>query len=236
VGNRNQLVGGTIRPLPEGGFGRKQPAHGNGQLGFWRKLLQHPAYDAFWQGQAVDRILAEQPLKVPTLYVHSLWDQEDIYGAIATYQATESKDGSNDTNFLVLGPWQHGGSNGDGDSLGPVKFDGDTARHFRQTLLLPFLNERLKTDGLKANTPPVMAYETGTNTWRRYEVWPMSCESGCAHKMRPLYLHAGFRLGFDRPGAESAAATNMFDSQTCAINRACAASLFAESMGTMAGG
>ena len=45
------------------------------QMGFWRKTLAHPAYDSFWQGQAVDQILAaqaaRQPLSVPTLLVHS---------------------------------------------------------------------------------------------------------------------------------------------------------------------
>ncbi len=40
-----------------------------------------PAYDAFWREQAVDKMLAAQPLKVPVMLVHSLWDQEDIYGA-----------------------------------------------------------------------------------------------------------------------------------------------------------
>ena len=108
------------------------------QLGFWRQLLQHPSYDAFWQGQALDKILGGQPLKVPTLYVHGLWDQEDIYGAIATYRATESKDLRNDMNYLVLGPWSHSGSNGDGNSLGPIKFNGDTAYFFRRTVAAAF--------------------------------------------------------------------------------------------------
>ena len=55
------------------------------QLPFWQRLTQHPAYDAFWQGQAVDKILAARPLAVPTLLVGSLWDQEDIYGAPAAF-------------------------------------------------------------------------------------------------------------------------------------------------------
>ena len=62
------------------------------QIGFWRKIAAHPAYDSFWQSQAMDRILAAQPLKVPTMLVASLWDQEDIYGALAVYPALEPKD------------------------------------------------------------------------------------------------------------------------------------------------
>jgi len=60
-----------------GELGRRR---GLEQVGFWRKLLEHPSYDTFWRDQAVDKILAAQPLKVPVMLVHSLWDQEDIYG------------------------------------------------------------------------------------------------------------------------------------------------------------
>ena len=181
-----------------GEIGRRR---GLDQVGIWKNLMQHPAYDAFWQGQALDKILAGQPLKVATLYVHSLWDQEDIYGAIAAYQATEPKDQNNDTNFLVIGPWSHGGANGTGSFLGPLQFNGDTAIYFRRTILLPFLNERLKEGAPKADTPPVLAYETGTNTWHRYNAWPISCESGCMQKMQPLYLKPGLRLGSDAPAS-----------------------------------
>src|SRR5438876_7337098 len=84
-----------------GALGRQ---HGLEQVGFWRKILDHPAYDAFWQLQAMDKILAAQPLKVPTMLVDSLWDQEDIYGATAVYKAIKPKDAGNDKVFLVMGP------------------------------------------------------------------------------------------------------------------------------------
>jgi hypothetical protein len=190
--------------LKAGSAGELGRLRGLDPVSFWRNLLQHPAYDAFWQGQALDKILAGEPLKVPTMYVHGLWDQEDIYGAIAAYEATEPKDRNNDMNFLVIGPWPHGRANGDGSLLGPLKFDGDTALYYRHTILLPFLNERLKERAPKANTPPVLAYETGTNTWHRYHAWPLSCESGCIRTMRPMYLKPGFRLGFDAPALRGA--------------------------------
>ena len=62
-----------------------------------------PRYDAFWQEQAMDRCSAAQPLKVPVMLVHSLWDQEDIYGDIAVYKAIKPKDTNNDKVFLVHG-------------------------------------------------------------------------------------------------------------------------------------
>jgi len=178
---------------------------GEDQLPFWQRLTQHPAYDSYWQQQAVDRILAARPLAVPTLYVHGLWDQEDIYGAPATYAATEPKDTANDRNFLVIGPWKHGGGNGDGSSLGALRFDQDTGLWFRRAVLQPFLDQYLQDGGKPANIPPVLAFETGTNTWRRYDRWPVSCETGCASPLKPLFLAAGGGLSFEPPaGAKSA--------------------------------
>ena len=152
-----------------GELGRRR---GLDQLGFWRKLTEHPTYDAFWRDQAVDKLLAAQPLKVPVMLVHSLWDQEDIYGAPAVYKAIEPKDTGNDKVFLVIGPWHHGQMIGDGSSLGAVKFGSDTALYFRQKILRPFLDQYLKDGAPKADIAPVTAFETGTNAWRRLSAWP----------------------------------------------------------------
>jgi putative CocE/NonD family hydrolase len=179
-----------------GELGRRR---GLEQLGFWRKLLEHPAYDAFWRDQAVDRVLAAQPLTVPVMLVHSLWDQEDIYGAIAVYKAIEPKDTANDKVFLVMGPWYHGQEIEDGSTLGALRFGSDTALSFRREILGPFLAQYLKDGAPKADIPPVAAYETGTNAWRRLPAWPAGCASGCTLRPTPLYLGGGSKLGFDAP-------------------------------------
>ena len=176
-----------------GELGRRR---GLEQVGFWRKLLEHPAYDAFWQDQAVDKILAAQPLKVPVMLVHSLWDQEDIYGDIAVYKAIEPKDTRNDKVFLVMGPWFHGQMIREGSALGAIKFNSDTALTFRQEILRPFLDHYLKNTP-KADIAPVMAFETGTNQWRRLSSWPAGCASGCTVRPTPLYLRANSKLSFD---------------------------------------
>jgi putative CocE/NonD family hydrolase len=173
--------------------------HGLEQAGFWRKILEHPTYDAFWRDQAVDRILAEQPLKVPVMLVDSLWDQEDIYGAIAVYKAIKPKDTNNDKVFLVMGPWHHGQEIGDGSKLGALRFNSDTGLYFRREILRPFLDQYLKDGAPKANVAPVSAFETGTNEWRRLSSWPSGCASGCTVKPTPLYLSRGLKLSFNAP-------------------------------------
>src|SRR5207244_6752508 len=170
-----------------GELGRRR---GLEQIGFWRKLLEHPSYDAFWRDQAMDKVLAAQPLKVPVMLVHSLWDQEDIYGDIAVYKAIEPKDTKNDKVFLVMGPWHHGQEIDDGSTLGALKFNSDTALTFRQEILRPFLDHYLKNDAPKMHVAPVTASETGTNKWRRLPSWPAGCESGCTVKPTPLYFNA----------------------------------------------
>ncbi|MEO8670240.1 MAG: CocE/NonD family hydrolase [Tahibacter sp.] len=158
------------------------------RLPFTRKVFEHPAYDAFWQGQALDRILATRPLNVPTMTVVGRWDQEDIYGAYAVYAALEVKDSANDRNFLVVGPWRHSGVNYEGSTLGPFKFSGDTALEFRRDVMQPFLDQYLKDEAPKADTPPVWSYLTGRNRWQRLSGWPRACEQGCATTLKPIYL------------------------------------------------
>jgi len=190
-----------MQGVSAGELGRQ---HGLEQVGFWRKILAHPSYDSFWRDQAVDKILATQPLQVPVMLVDSLWDQEDIYGAIAVYKAIKPNDTNNDKVFLVLGPWHHGQEIGDGSTLGPVKFNSDTALYFRQQILLPFLNQYLKDGAPKADVSPVSAFETGTNVWRRLPVWPAGCARGCTTRPTPLYLAAGPKLSFTAPNSSDA--------------------------------
>jgi len=194
----------------EGSAGDLAKQHGMEQLGFWRKLVEHPAYDAFWRDQAVDQILEAQPLKVPVMLVDSLWDQEDIYGAMAVYKAIKPKDTNNDKVFLVIGPWHHGQEIGDGSSLGALKFNSDTGLYFRQNILRPFLDHYLKEDAGKLEVPPVSAFETGTNTWRRLNAWPSGCNSGCTVKPTPFYLREGLKLSVNAPTQRSLPSSDQY--------------------------
>jgi uncharacterized protein len=191
-----------MEAVSAGELGRR---HGLEQVGFWQKILDHPAYDSFWRDQAMDQVLAGQPLKVPVMLVHSLWDQEDIYGAIAVYKALEPKDVTNDKVFLVLGPWHHGQEIDDGSTLGALNFHSDTGLYFRQEILAPFLARYLKDGPAREDVPPVSAFETGTNVWRRLTAWPSGCASGCEIRRSPLYLVADLKASFSTPRAGDSA-------------------------------
>ena len=190
--------------LKAGSAGALGHERGLEQSGFWNKITAHPAYDAFWQQQAMDKLLAAQPLKVPTMLVHGLWDQEDIYGAPAMYRALEPKDTRNDQVYLVIGPWSHGQQIDEASALGAIQFDANTALQFRRDVLRPFLDHHLRDDAPSHAVAPVLAFETGSNRWQQLSSWPAGCKAGCALKDKPLYLRADARLAFDAPAAAEA--------------------------------
>jgi putative CocE/NonD family hydrolase len=183
-----------------GSAGELAKQRGMEQLGFWNKVAAHPAYDNFWSDQALDKILAKEPLVVPTLLVHSLWDQEDIYGAIAVWKAVKPKDTANDKLFLVMGPWHHGQEIEDASTLGELHFGSDTGLYFREQVLAPFLAHYLKDNSPK-QISTVTAYETGTNEWRQLPTWPAGCSEGCTVEPTPLYLEPSLALSFDKPAS-----------------------------------
>ena len=184
-----------------GSLGAFARANGLEHFPAWRKVSEHPAYDGFWQGQDLVRVMAAQPLSVPTMWIQGLWDQEDMWGAIQTWLKVEPRDARNDKSYLVMGPWRHSQVNYDGTSLGPLQWEGDTALQFRRDVLKPFFDQYLKEGAPRAGTPPVLIYNTGENHWDRLERWPLACSTGCLSPMKPLYFTKDFGLSFTPPEA-----------------------------------
>jgi putative CocE/NonD family hydrolase len=171
-------------------------AYGLGIFPVARKLDEHPSYDAYWQEQAVDKLLAKRAFTVPMMLVVGQWDQEDSYGAPAVYRALKPKDKAGRLH-LVVGPWRHSGVNYDGSMLGPLRFGGDTALEFRRDVMKPFLDQYLKPGASAARTPSVLTYDDGLNRWE-------PTKTIFDGPMTPLYLKAGSTLGWDKgaPGKD----------------------------------
>lgn len=172
-----------------GGYVKK---YGLDQLPGVRKLMEHPSYDAWWQGQALDKILGARPLTVATMLVVGQWDQEDSYGAPAVYRALEPRDTGNKLLSIVIGPWRHSGVNYDGSSLGVLKFKGDTGLQFRRDVMKPFLDSHLKPGAAAFDTPPVLTYAVGADRWDRHDRFP-------AGEGVNLYLDDRFSLSLNAP-------------------------------------
>ncbi len=166
------------------------------------RAMAHPAYDRYWQDQALDRLLAARPSSVPTLWMQGLWDQEDMWGANHAWRALKAA-GHVANNWLVLGPWNHIQSLTSASSLGPNEWMADTTNQNDLDVLLPFLAEHLR-GGPPANLARVSVYNTGEKRWQRFDDWPVACRTGCARALTPIYLADGFGLSFTPP-ADSAA-------------------------------
>jgi hypothetical protein len=191
--------------LDAGSMGDFAEANGLTRLPFWNRLAGHPAYDAFWQAQALDRAVAAHPSSVPTLWLEGLWDQEDIYGAIHTWEALKAR-GLAANNHLVIGPWWHSQAASNGETLGPLRWKGDTSLEFRRQVLVPFFDTYLKDRKPAEPTPAVMIYNPAENHWDRFADWPGAGPGA----LTPIYLQADFGLGFDRPAAAAAAAEDAY--------------------------
>ena len=169
----------------------------NGKYPTWNDFKNHPDYDAFWQRQAFAPWLTQ--VTVPTLNVAGWWDQEDFYGPIKIYELLERHDKEN-KNFLVVGPWNHGGwSRGDGDKLGRIKFGSATADYFRKNIRAPFFAYYLK-DKKNPNLPEAMTFRTGANEWVRHNSWTPKEAA-----VKNLYMQANGKLSFDTPAADKSA-------------------------------
>jgi putative CocE/NonD family hydrolase len=164
---------------------------------FWDELLAHDTYDDFWKARRITPHLKN--IRPAVMTVGGWYDAEDLYGPLHIYRATEDAS-PGAVNMLVIGPWSHGAwHNGDGESLGHVRFHQKTAHYYRRQIELPFLNHYLK-DGPDPKLPEAFVFETGTNQWRRYDTWPPKNTV-----TRTLYFHPRGRLSFEPPGESSGA-------------------------------
>ena len=187
--------------LSWGSAGEIARSRGAEQVGFWKKILEHPSYDAWWQQQAMDKILVAHPPTIPVMVVASLWDAEDIYGALAVHKALSAIPSVSDKLYLVLGPWHHGQGIENGSSIGAIDWDSNTSREFQRTMLAPFLAHYLVDGAPPMSVAKVNAYVSGANTWERLPAWPAGCDAGCSIRKSPLYLQSEFKASFTAPSA-----------------------------------
>jgi uncharacterized protein len=171
------------------------------QIPTWNDFVSHPNYDQFWQKQAfAPYIRAPQ---VPNLNVGGWWDQEDFYGPVKIYELFEKNDRAN-RNYLVMGPWNHGGwARGDGSKLGAIPFGSNTSEYFKKEIEAPWFAAWLKDKGA-GRFPEARVFQTGSNRWEEYDSWPPKSAAP-----RNLYFQAGGKLSFEAP-ADASEASDSF--------------------------
>jgi uncharacterized protein len=176
----------------------------HGKIPSWNQFVAHPNYDEFWKRHAIAHGLKEAT--VPNLNVAGWWDQEDFYGPVMTYERLEKTDEKN-LNFIVAGPWNHGGwGNGRGNSLGEIPFGSDTASYFRLSIEAPWFAYWLKDKG-KLPLKEALMFQTGSDTWTSFDAWPPR-----EAKTRHLYFRENGKLSFEAPQTDTAEAFDSYES------------------------
>jgi uncharacterized protein len=174
-----------------------------GKLPTWSAFVAHPNYDEYWKARAAQHYLTRT--HVATLVVGGWWDQEDFWGTLATYEAFEKLDERNQ-NFVVLGPWNHGGWNGFGRSLGKIEFGSATGQYFRADIQAPWFAYYLKDKG-KLAEPEAVTFQTGSNKWTNSDHWPPK-----EAVARNLFLHSRRKLSFEKPAGNRDADFDSYES------------------------
>ncbi len=160
----------------------------HGKLPTWNDFVAHPNYDAFWKKLSFLPYL-DAPT-IPNLNVAGWYDQEDFYGPVTIYEKLEKKD-SRHLNYLVAGPWNHGGWAGrDGTKLGPIDFGSNTSQHFREKIQAPWFAYWLKDKG-EQPVKEALTFRTGSNTWESHDAWPPK-----EAQPKKLYFRENGRLSF----------------------------------------
>jgi len=173
----------------------------HGKIPSWNSFVEHPAYDEFWKEKALAHVLHQAT--VPNLNVAGWWDQEDFYGPTATYANLEKNDSAH-MNYLVVGPWNHGGwAHGPGNFLGQIPFASNTGEYFREKIEAPWFAYWLHDKG-ELPLKEALLFQTGSNIWTRFDAWPPRDT-----QQKSLYFGADGKLSFDAPTNEAAEA---FDS------------------------
>ncbi len=164
------------------------------KLPTWNDFVNHPDDDSFWQRQAFQP--STRKMTVPTLSVAGWWDQEDFYGPLKIYEGLEKMDSSH-LNYLVVGPWNHGGwARRTGDSLGSIDFESSTSKYFRENIQAPWFSYFLKGNGTLSLREATL-FQTGTNRWESYDAWPPQERI----INRNLYFQPDGKLAFEEPSA-----------------------------------
>jgi putative CocE/NonD family hydrolase len=166
------------------------------RIKFWDAMMAHPNYDSFWEAHNILPKLKN--IKCATMTVGGWYDNEDLYGALHTYESIERLN-PGIFNVLVVGPWDHGGwSRRDGDWLGTAYFGEKTGQWYRQNIELQFFDHFLKDKGDISNIKEVNLFDTGAHQWRTFDSYQPA-----AAKDTALYLTANRGLSFQLPSGRA---------------------------------
>ncbi|MCI0626536.1 MAG: CocE/NonD family hydrolase [Acidobacteria bacterium] len=172
-------------------------------LRLWRAWLKHDRLDAYWK-RLYFSPADFRKIEIPTLTITG-WFDSDQSGALWYWDGMAAHSPAKDKQFLIIGPWTHGGTRRPALKVGEMEFSEDSVLDMRG-IHLAFFEHFLKGASPQFEYPRALVYVTGTNRWLKEPTYPPA-----RVQHRPLYLHSGGKantlsgdgqLSWDAPGAE----------------------------------
>ena len=154
----------------------------------WKEWLSHSTLDAYWK----DLLLTEEDfnkLELPVLHITG-WYDGDQPGAMHFYEGMKKNSPASDKQFLIAGPWNHGGTRIPRAKLGGMDFTKDSLMDLKKIHRLWFDTELKEDDGAWEELEEIFSdkktktFSMGENKWKERDSWPPRIE------MTPWYFHS----------------------------------------------
>jgi putative CocE/NonD family hydrolase len=156
---------------------------------WWRSMVDHPNYDAFWQARAIAPHLRH--VRHPVLVVGGWFDAENLYGAMEAYRALRGSDARGDVS-LVMGPFAHRGwadRGGPRTTHGDLVFGDSLHVAYQRDVEAVFFRAHLKGAAARPMRGAWM-FDTGRKAWASFDAWPAAQATP-----RAFHFHADGSLG-----------------------------------------
>jgi hypothetical protein len=155
-------------------------------LASWQTALDHDTYDEYWHSLDVT---GYEKMDVPGLHMTG-WYDACAFGELHHFREMVARSPAADRQWLVLGPWDHGGAVVTGAAVKGDLEVGSKGSVAIEAMWESFFARWLKNEQAGELQPTVRYYCLGANEWLSASEWPPELSA-----KRVLYLSANGTLG-----------------------------------------
>jgi hypothetical protein len=149
----------------------------------WREWLAHNTFDAYWQQTSLNGHFGK--IDLPVLHITGWYDDANL-GAFYYYTHMLQESPAADRQWLLVGPWDHGGTRNPKHTYGELDF-GESAVLDINAIHLRWFDHWIKgIENGQADQAKVRVFLMGHNNWHDASAYPMP-----GTREKQLYLRTG---------------------------------------------
>jgi putative CocE/NonD family hydrolase len=163
----------------------------------FQRWLDHPSYDEYWQHMTPQQEEFAK-INIPVLTISGYWDDDQL-GALYYYKQHHQWN-KNPNHYLLMGPYDHGGAQGNPqENLYGYQIDS-VAHVFISEVVYQWLDHVLK----HANLPPILSDKVnfevmGANEWRHVSSINKMCNDTLTLYLSNTSGESGYKLVPSKP-------------------------------------